>query len=66
MMQGEAAANPAPVWIKETAWKNVIFVDSQIPGLKGLVESVISEAEAWQCWFNVDEPHLQPLPAGTV
>jgi hypothetical protein len=63
-LQGEAVANPAPGWIKEMVWKNVVFVDSQVPGLKGLAESITSEQAAWQAWFQLEEPHLEPLPAG--
>ncbi|GFR44385.1 hypothetical protein Agub_g5605 [Astrephomene gubernaculifera] len=58
-------ANPYPNWMTAAAWASVLHLETVLSDtFLGLVESVIAFGRDWQAWFESDEPHLIPLPAG--
>ena len=57
-------ANPAPAWISELAWDNVVELEN-VPHFKGVVQSFEGNAGAWEEWYRnatPESPDKSELP----
>ena len=48
--------NPAPEWISELAWDNVVELEQQVPHLIGVTKSFEENPGEWEDWYRNAEP----------
>ena len=58
---GDAAANPAPAWLTERAWRELCRL-SRLPAFAGLTHAVAAEPDAWRPFAEAAAPHAVRLP----
>mmetsp|Transcript_2871 Transcript_2871/g.12278 ORF Transcript_2871/g.12278 Transcript_2871/m.12278 type:complete len:1013 (-) Transcript_2871:122-3160(-) len=48
--------NPAPDWISELAWDNVVELEQQVPHFIGITKSFEDNPDQWEDWYRNAEP----------
>ena len=48
--------NPAPDWISELAWDNVVELEQQVPHFIGITKSFEDNPGEWEDWYRNAEP----------
>ena len=56
--------NPGPGWLSDESWDGFFFMDGNVAGMEGIVESLTVQAAAWKEYALLEEPHESPLPEG--
>jgi len=57
--------NPAPDWISELAWDNVVELEQQVPHFIGITKSFEEDVIDWEDWYrdaNPEDPKSAQLP----
>ncbi|XP_052759353.1 dynein axonemal heavy chain 3 [Galleria mellonella] len=54
--------NPAPTWLSEKAWSEIVRA-SNLNGLRGFKENFEKNIKAWKDFYDLSDPHENPLPA---
>ena len=58
---GRAAANPAPEWLLDRAWRELSKL-ARLPAFAGIDAAVAADPGAWRGLYESETPHRAPLP----
>lgn len=56
------SANPAPDWISQQCWDNVVELDKNLDSFKGFQSSFEQTLRDWNKWYKCGEPEKEALP----
>merc|ERR1719454_2699960 len=56
------AANPAPDWISQPCWDNIVELDANLDTFKGFQSSFEQTLRDWKKWYSCGEPEREALP----
>ena len=54
--------NPAPDWISELAWDNVVELEQQVPHFLGITTHFEQNVVDWEDWYRESEPENPSAP----
>ena len=57
------AGTPPAKWLSQAAWNELVYLDSTMPGLEGIKES-LSTDYGWHDWGGSEAPQDKPFPGG--
>ncbi len=54
--------NPAPEWLSDKSWNDIVSANSAIEQLSGLYESVTKNSEKWKIFYDLQNPEDGKFP----
>ena len=60
--RSDQSPNPAPDWISELAWDNVVELEHQVPHFSGLTAHFERNVVDWEDWYRESEPENPDAP----
>ena len=60
----EKADAPPHAWLAEKTWHDVVRLTAINERFAGLAAAIKEEGDAWQAWFDLDNPESAELPSG--
>jgi dynein heavy chain len=61
----EKVKEPSPYdWLSETGWKDMQLLSKLHSSLGNLLSDFKNAGDAWQAWYNSEQPEVTPMPGG--
>ncbi len=56
--------NPAPEWMTDKAWTEVVMASGQLRSMQGLMSHIKDNIGEWKAFYDCANPHEEQLPKG--